>query len=251
MYGILLMAAMTGTTASPDFFLTGGWCRGGCGWGHCNWGSGAGYGVGACYGWGGMGYASCFGCGGYGCGGYGCGGYGCAGYGCGGYGGAGYGYAGYGSGGLGCAGYGYGGWGGCSGCFGGHGTYGCSGFIGCAGGTSAPVVVPEGAPYPRADLGPQASAAGRARLTVTLPADARLFVDGQAVKTVSGTKTFTTPRLEKGQDYFYEVQAEVVRDGKPMTETKRVVVRAGEEAKVAFSKLDSPAVATADASPRP
>ncbi len=73
------------------------------------------------------------------------------------------------------------------------------------------------------------------KVTIELPADAKLLFNG-AVATGSGaTRTFTTPALEQGQDYGYELTAEVVRDGRLQTVTERIIVRAGETAKVTLA----------------
>jgi uncharacterized protein (TIGR03000 family) len=242
MYSVVLMAAMTAGTDAPDCWFRNRHGCNGCG-----------------------GYVSCAG---YGCAGYGCGGYGCAGYGCAGYGSA----AGWGYPGSGCAGYG--GWGagyysglGCVGCYGGngygaywnatgcfhcHGCYGCY-APGCAGfSTYGPgAATPEQLPPPKVDDKTKTGALpDRARVTVQMPPDAKLYVDETPMKTTAESRTFNTPRLDRGQTYFYEVRAEVVRDGKPVSETKRVLVRAGEDVRVSFDTLEGPTVATAAATPK-
>ncbi|MCI0457735.1 MAG: TIGR03000 domain-containing protein, partial [Gemmataceae bacterium] len=179
-------------------------------------------------------YGGCYGCNG-GC--YGCYG-GCYGgcHGC--YGGC-----------HGCYGGCYGCWGGYgtySTCYGCHGGYGCYGCYGCAG--YAPVQVqptmpaapatPETVPAPKAEE-KKAAAANAAKLVVDLPADAQLFVDDQLMKTTSAHRVFSTPTLEPGQTYYYILRVEVVRDGKPQAETKRVIVRAGEVVRATFSERDA------------
>lgn len=174
--------------------------------------------------------------------GHGCGG-GCWGYGHGCYGSYGHGcYGGYGYGCYGCwGGYGYG-------CCGGYG-YGCCGGYGCYGGCCGggyyspyhvtPNVVPakpaELAPPPKEKEG--AAAANQAKLLVELPADAKLFIDDQPMKTPAARRTFNTPALQPGQTYYYIVRAEVVIDGKTHTETKQVLVRAGQTAEAKFTEL--------------
>jgi uncharacterized protein (TIGR03000 family) len=86
----------------------------------------------------------------------------------------------------------------------------------------------------------------RAKLVVEVPADARLYIDDQLMKTTSSKRVFSTPFLAQGQAYYYEVRVEVLRDGKPVSETKKVVVRAGEEARASFPNLE-PATVTAQA----
>ena len=53
---------------------------------------------------------------------------------------------------------------------------------------------------------------------------------------IAGTE-FPAPPLAAGQKYFYDVKAELVVDGKTVTEEKRVIVEAGAEIKEAFPKL--------------
>jgi uncharacterized protein (TIGR03000 family) len=85
----------------------------------------------------------------------------------------------------------------------------------------------------------------RARLIVELPADAKLYIDGQAMKTTSALRSFNTPELEPGQLYYYEVKAEVLRDGKPVSQTKRVILKAGEVVRAGFTGMDTEPVVKA------
>jgi uncharacterized protein (TIGR03000 family) len=75
------------------------------------------------------------------------------------------------------------------------------------------------------------------RVTVRLPEDARLFVDGVSCPLTSATRSFETPPLEPGKKYEYTLKAEVMRDGEPYSDSKRVVVQAGKEATVDFGDL--------------
>jgi uncharacterized protein (TIGR03000 family) len=72
-----------------------------------------------------------------------------------------------------------------------------------------------------------------ARLIIDLPADARLYINGQLYR----TRTFRTPALEAGKPYYYVVRAEIVRDGKTESETRYVAVGAGTEIAVSFPDL--------------
>jgi uncharacterized protein (TIGR03000 family) len=233
MYTVVLMAALAAGEQTPDFFFFGchGW-HGSCG----------------CHGWHG-----CHGSdGGYDCGGY----YGCAG-------------AGYGA----CYGYGYGGWGGWGAPYGCYGPPGWACYGGCAG-TFSPAYTGAqhfGGPIPGAAPGATIPApreegkeeketpknkgkkeiedgmsAARARLEVQLPQGARLFVDDTPVPLRDGKRTFRTPELEPGQVYYYEVRAEVMREGKPVSETRHVVIKPGQTAREDFRDLGTrPATSTA------
>lgn len=227
MYGVVLMAALATSSSAPDF----GHC--GC----CGWGGGYG-------GWGG-GYGGCFGC-------YG------------GYGGYTYGWCG------GC----YGCWGGSPyqvwGCYGGYGGYygyGCTGCYGCYGGYSGyGIPVPGGPTYvgpgmtnptpppsstPPAEVTPAPKKTGteqaRARVRIELPADAKLYVDGVLTKTGSAVRVFQTPELSANQTYFYELRAEVVRNGQTLTESRQLLVRPGNIATASFAGLEQQAAAASTA----
>jgi uncharacterized protein (TIGR03000 family) len=231
---MVLMAALTSGGTAPDCFFR-------CHQGHHS----GGYST-ACYGGG------CYGGGCYGGGCYG-GGYGCAGGSCyGGWGSCGGGYGG------GCYGTCAGGWGihgyGAYGCHGCYGCYGCAGCIGFAPGyqptAGSGAFIPrerdDTLPLPKKDEnGSQSSAPTKARLIVEIPTDATLSIDNKVVKVTDGKRTFTTPTLVKGQTYYYDLTVEVVREGKPLAETRRILVRAGEETRADFT--DVGAVSTAKA----
>jgi uncharacterized protein (TIGR03000 family) len=74
----------------------------------------------------------------------------------------------------------------------------------------------------------------QATVVVQLPADAKLTANGRLLTTAAERRVFATPDLEPGKSFQYTFTAEVVRDGKPLSMTKRVLVRAGEEAQLQF-----------------
>jgi uncharacterized protein (TIGR03000 family) len=75
-----------------------------------------------------------------------------------------------------------------------------------------------------------------ANIKFRLPADAKLYVDGQ-LTTLTGTeRAFVTPPLTTGK-YFYDVKAELVVDGKPVVEEKRVIVEPGADLEESFTAL--------------
>jgi uncharacterized protein (TIGR03000 family) len=225
MYSMVLMAALTTGSGAPDC-----WFHGHGGYGGC-------YG-GGCYGGG------CYGSSSYGCyGSFAYGGYGCY--------GSGYGYGGCYGGGYGCYGGGYGCYGGGYGC---HGSgYGCHGSYGgwsCYGGAimspyAGPgmMIQPEVVPPPKKE-GSESLAPTRARLIVELPGEATLYIDDQKMTSTSGRRVFNTPQLERGETYYYILRAEVTKDGTPVSVTKRVLLKPGEEIRADFRDLAAPAVTT-------
>jgi uncharacterized protein (TIGR03000 family) len=276
MYSIVLMAAMGGgpDAAGSDVMLApaampapvvgyggcygcsgafAGGCFGSCygSWsygcaGSCH-GGGRGHFLGrraGCHGGGLFGHhrASCHGCSGYSCSGWNC----------------------FGSGYAGCCGGGYAGcWGSAfagAGCYGSYSYAGCHGCYGAvpvapmtpgavvpgpvvpgtvvpgttAPGTTTPPVTPEG----KDKKGDGETAAS---IKFTVPAAARLFVDGRPTSATGAERSFVTPPLAAGQKFFYEVRAELVVDGQTVTEEQTVIVQAGAEVRASFPKLTAAA----------
>jgi uncharacterized protein (TIGR03000 family) len=77
-------------------------------------------------------------------------------------------------------------------------------------------------------------------LAVDVPADARIFVNGQATRSTGDHREYVSRNLDRGHTYSYEVRAEVIRDGRTIQETKRIDLKAGETARLAFA-LSPPA----------
>ena len=134
---------------------------------------------------------------------------------------------------------------------------GCGGYQSAAYGAPTPMIAtpaPEIAPLPVKDPevkdkpkdkkkppvdddDNQVSASNRARVIVSLPANGKLFVDNLPIRNAAEIKTFRTPELSKGQQYFYEMRAEVLVDGKVVTQTRRVTLTAGDLIRADFSTL--------------
>jgi uncharacterized protein (TIGR03000 family) len=219
MYSVVLAAMLTAGGEAPA------WCHGCAGLFH------------GCHGcWGCHGCRGCHGC-------WGC-------YGCSGCLGGGDGYAAaaaaasasMGSG-AGSGSSGYYGYGSCFGCYGCYGVYGGLAYGGVA--VARPVVaaVPVASvPSSVIDVAqsrPRVSDTTVAHVTVRLPADARLWVDGAACPLSSETRSFDTPTLESGKQYVYNLRAAVVRDGQTVEQTQRVVIAAGRQVNVTFGELNA------------
>jgi uncharacterized protein (TIGR03000 family) len=71
-----------------------------------------------------------------------------------------------------------------------------------------------------------------ALLIVTLPAEAKLRVEDVETEATSGTRRFESPPLEPGRDFYYLLTAELVQEGRVLTASRRVLVRAGQETPV-------------------
>jgi uncharacterized protein (TIGR03000 family) len=123
-------------------------------------------------------------------------------------------------------------------CWGGHSCHGCTGST-CAGThTHSSNYVPS---YEyQQPAAPAEKNAAPAKVSITLPADAKLYVDGQLTKTMDKSfRTFMTPDLDNGQEYRYVMKAEVLRDGLVQSETKTVIVKAGMDISEAFETLSA------------
>jgi uncharacterized protein (TIGR03000 family) len=174
-----------------------------------------------------------------------------------------------------CYGVGYHGWGGWGHPYGGYGWPGYACWGGCGGYASAaygvpmtPLVVPPPyVPAPEKDKDkdkepddekkmdkdkdkdkekgkkkgkpPEPDDTTSASIIFVLPQGASLHVDDRPVDAKVGVQTFKTPQLEKGQRYFYDVRVEVVRDGKPVSATRRLVLQAGSVIRADFSNIAS------------
>lgn len=119
----------------------------------------------------------------------------------------------------------------CSSC-GGCGTA-CAG---CGGAPmmAAPASTPAPPAMPPKDGKPTAMLSAPAALVVSLPADATLKINGVATTQISGVRQFATPTLTAGQNFYYTLTAEVVRDGQTLTSVQSVTVRAGETTNVSI-----------------
>jgi uncharacterized protein (TIGR03000 family) len=78
---------------------------------------------------------------------------------------------------------------------------------------------------------------------VTLPADAKLTIDGNPTVSTSESRVFESPSLTPGKTFHYVLKATAVRGGKTETVTKEVDVRAGEDTRV---KIEIPEAAVAE-----
>ncbi len=76
-----------------------------------------------------------------------------------------------------------------------------------------------------------------ANLKFTVPANAKLFVDGKPAPGTGTDRAFYTPPLVVGQKFFYDVKAELMVDGQLVVEEKRVIVEAGANLTETFPKL--------------
>ncbi len=104
------------------------------------------------------------------------------------------------------------------------------------------VVVPEGGeadplqPTPADPLQEKQTALplNGALLTVRVPADARVLVNGIPTRSVGDVRRYVSRNLTPGFSYTYEVTAESTVDGRTVAQSKTVHLQAGQEASLAF-----------------
>lgn len=75
---------------------------------------------------------------------------------------------------------------------------------------------------------------------VVVPHDARVFINGRPTSSGGVQRRYYSRGLHQGMEYEYELQAEVIRDGKAVRLGKTVTVRAGQTTQLAL-QLDPPA----------
>lgn len=147
----------------------------------------------------------------------------------------------------------------CHGCYGCYGGWSCFGSPleprseainrfntgGPAGGTYVPppptTVPPTPSPMPKQD---EKQSRVRSKVIIEVPENARLFVDGMEMKQGPTTRVFQTPPLAAGQTYFYDIRVEVTVNGKLQTENQRLVITPGDTVTAAFREPGRPEVVT-------
>jgi uncharacterized protein (TIGR03000 family) len=78
--------------------------------------------------------------------------------------------------------------------------------------------------------------AAAATVVIKLPADAKLYFDDRPTKQAGAERTYVTPELTPGKEYEYQVKIEYMRDGRVMTRTQAITVRAGQTSRVEFGE---------------
>jgi uncharacterized protein (TIGR03000 family) len=136
----------------------------------------------------------------------------------------------------GCWGGCYGCWGSCYGCSGGYSGWGRGYGYAYAPAAYAPRVFATKTVPTIEDSAARAARRSSATLLVSLPADAKLFVDDQPTTSTTARRVFQSPSLEPGNTYSYSLRAEMQREGRKYQQVKNVDVRAGQKAAVRFSE---------------
>ena len=89
----------------------------------------------------------------------------------------------------------------------------------------------------------------RGTVVVNIPSDAKLFVEGRAMKVTNGERSFVTPPLPTDREAVYSFKIEFTRDGETITQSKKVNIRAGATTKVEFTDAMAKGIRTSDKPP--
>lgn len=76
--------------------------------------------------------------------------------------------------------------------------------------------------------------ADAALLTVVVPQDAQVFVNGMLTRTPGVERQYVSYGLQPGYSYTYEVRAVAIRDGREVSDTQVVRIRVGDARQLAF-----------------
>jgi uncharacterized protein (TIGR03000 family) len=90
-----------------------------------------------------------------------------------------------------------------------------------------------------------------AAIEVRLPADAELSFQGESVHQTGSLRRFVSPALVPGSDYTYDVQARWVEDGREVSRSRQVGVRAGDRLTIDFTNDVGEKTAMLHSEPKP
>lgn len=76
--------------------------------------------------------------------------------------------------------------------------------------------------------------ADAALLTIVVPQDAQVYVNGMLTKTPGTQRQYVSYGLRPGYSYTYEVQAVVIRNGQRLSDTQVARIRVGDAHDLAF-----------------
>jgi uncharacterized protein (TIGR03000 family) len=82
---------------------------------------------------------------------------------------------------------------------------------------------------------PQGTAKGTASVTVIVPADAEVTIDGAQTSLTGTERAFVTPPLAAGYNFSYTIRARWTTNGNPVEQTRKVTFSAGANVRVDFT----------------
>jgi len=78
---------------------------------------------------------------------------------------------------------------------------------------------------------------GSGTISITVPAHAKVYINGYETKQTGTNRTFVSNGLIPGQDYQYEVRVVANINGRVVEETKYMLLTADEHSLLAFSSF--------------
>lgn len=78
-----------------------------------------------------------------------------------------------------------------------------------------------------------------ATVIVRVPSNAKVLFDGTRTQQTGARRPFITPRLSPGRTYTYELKVEIDRDGRVLSDTRQVSVKAGQTVEIDFGNMDA------------
>ncbi len=100
--------------------------------------------------------------------------------------------------------------------------------------SATPGATPSGLPTPTPPKTSSLSSENSGVLTVWVPYDAKVTVNGYVTKSTGSRRQFVSYGLQPGLGYKYVIKAEVVREGQTVEDTRTVSLTAGQIESVAF-----------------
>jgi len=91
-----------------------------------------------------------------------------------------------------------------------------------------------------------AASTANASIAVTLPADAKVFVNDQETSSTGGLRNYVSKGLEAGKTYAYKLRVEFEQEGEKIVEHKVLKLRAGDNLEVSFGSEGSSQLASGE-----
>ena len=141
----------------------------------------------------------------------------------------------------------------CHGCYGCYGGWSCFGSPSSVAGYGLPyssgpvppvVVVPGTSPIAPQPLPNKEGAMLRSTVIIEVPGNAKLYVDDNLMKGTESQRVFQTPPLNADETYFYDIRVETMVNGRVSTDRQRIMIHPGETVSAAFRENARPEVVT-------
>jgi uncharacterized protein (TIGR03000 family) len=90
------------------------------------------------------------------------------------------------------------------------------------------------------DYPPDSAMSARTRsvlLEVRVPANAEVWIEGTKTLQKGAVRQFISPPIEPGRDYSYKIEAKWMDKGSEQTQSRTLVVRAGQLTRIDLTKM--------------